>query len=170
MLLSRKSFAALALLALSGCGFSPLYGGAQGEASSAKMQAVAVQNIPERTGQMLRLNLEQQLHTDGQPVTELYSLSVSLSINQTGEGIQEDNSNTRTRFDAHAHWRLTPIGDPEKTLASGNATAMDAMNIIDQQYFASTLETDTVNRQLTNQIAGQITTQIAAWFRTHPNS
>ncbi len=167
---SRKSLIALALLALSGCGFTPLYGGAQGQAASAGLEAVAVQNIPERTGQMLRQSLQQQLYTAGQPVTEHYTLSVNYSINQTGEGVQEDSSTSRTRFDAHAAWRLSPIGNPAVTLASGNATAMDALNIIDQQYFASNLETDTVNQQLSDQIAAQITVQLAAWFRTHPNS
>jgi len=160
----------LALLALSGCGFSPLYGGAQGQAASASLETVAVQNIPERTGQMLRLSLQQQLYTSGQPVTELYTLSVSYNIVQTGEGIQEDSSTSRTRFNANATWHLSPIGKPSVTLASGNATAMDAMNIIDQQYFASNLETDTVNQQLANEVAAQITTELAAWFRAHPNS
>lgn len=167
---SRRAFTALALLALSGCGFAPLYGGAQGQAASAGLQSVQVQNIPERTGQMLRQSLQQQLYTSGQPVTELYTLSVNYNINQTGEGLQEDSSTTRTRFDAHAAWHLSPIGNPAVTLISGNATAMDALNIIDQQYFASNLETDTVNQQLADQIAAQITIQLAAWFRAHPAS
>ncbi len=170
MSLSRKPLAALALLALSGCGFTPLYGGEQGAVASAGLEAVNVQNIPERTGQMLRLDLEQQLHAGGQPMTELYALSVNYGIGQTGEGVQADSSISRMRFNANATWRLTPIGNPSVTLASGNATAMDAMNIIDQQYFASNLETDTVNQQLSDQIAQQITIQLAAWFRAHPNS
>jgi LPS-assembly lipoprotein len=168
--LSRRAFTALALLALSGCGFAPLYGGAQGQAASAGLESVQVQNIPERTGQLLRLSLEQQLHAQGQPVTEQYTLIVNYGIDQTGEGLQADSSTTRTRFDAHAAWRLSPIGNPAITLISGNATAMDALNIIDQQYFASNLETETVNQQLADEISAQITAQLAAWFRAHPNS
>ncbi|MBU6418779.1 MAG: hypothetical protein KGQ79_03530 [Proteobacteria bacterium] len=167
---SNKSFAAFALLALSGCGFAPLYGGAQGQAATAGLDTVQVQNIPNRTGQMLRETLQQQLYTDGAPTTELYSLSVSYTINQNLIGIQEDSSSTRDRFNATAIWKLTPIGNPNQVLASGNATAMDALNVIDQQYFASNLETETVNQQLANEIAGQITTQLAAWFRAHPSS
>lgn len=167
---SRKPLAALALLALSGCGFTPLYGGVQGQAASAGLETVQVQNIPERTGQMLRQSLQEQFYTDGQPTRELYTLSVSYSIFQTNIGVQEDSSTTRTRFNANAIWHLSPIGNPAVTVASGNATAMDALNIIDQQYFAENLETDTVNQQLANEIAGQITTQLAAWFRAHPNS
>lgn len=170
MSLNRKSFALCALFALSGCGFAPLYGGARGQAASAGLESVYVQNIPERTGQILRETLQQQLHTQGQPVTEHYTLSVSYSIMQTGEGVQADSSTSRTRFNAHAAWSLSPIGHPSKTLISGNATAMDALNIIDQQYFAANLETETVNQQLANEISAQITTQLAAWFRAHPES
>ncbi|MDE2318419.1 MAG: hypothetical protein KGK02_01830 [Rhodospirillales bacterium] len=169
-MLSNKPFAALFLLALSACGFSPLYGGAQGQAASTGLETVQVQNIPDRTGQVLRQTLEQQLYTNGQPVRELYTLSVNYRVIQTGEGIQADSSTTRNRFNAIAAWKLAPIGNPDAALISGTATAMDALNIIDQQYFASNLETDTVNQQLANEIAGQITAQLAAWFRTHPAS
>nr|WP_295742099.1 hypothetical protein [uncultured Acidocella sp.] len=165
---NRKAFAALALLALSGCGFTPLYGGAQGAAASDKLDSVFVQNLPERTGQMLRLSLQQHLYTDGQPVTEHYLLAVNYSIGQTGEGVQQDSSTSRTRFDARASWTLSPIGHPEQVLASGNAIAADALNVIDQQYFAANLETAKVNQTLSDEIAEQITVQLAAWFRAHP--
>ena len=170
-MLSKLKFpAAFALLALSACGFSPLYGGARGQGASAALETVQVANIPDRTGQVLRQELEQQIHTNGAPTTELYTLAVSYKVIQTGEGIQADSSTTRNRFNAIATWKLTPIGNPGVTLTSGNATAMDALNVIDQQYFASNLEADTVQGQLAQQISAQITAQLAAWFRLHPNS
>lgn len=169
-MLNRKNFVALAALALSGCGFTPLYGGQRGENASAALETVQVQNIPERPGQLLRLALQQDLYRNGQPVQTLYLLSVSYGISETLEGVQEDSSTTRGRYVATAQWRLSPIGQPSQTLASGNATAMDALNIIDQQYFASTLETQTVNQQLANEISAQITTQLVTWFRAHPGS
>lgn len=170
MLLNHKSFAAFTLLALSSCGFSPLYGGSAGGQASAALENVQVQNIPDRQGQLLRQALQQDFYKNGQPVQALYLLSVNYTINQIGEGVQEDSSTTRTRFNAVAQWTLSPIGQPTKSLISGNATAMDALNVIDQQYFASNLETQTINEQLANEISGQITTQLASWFRTHPGS
>lgn len=166
----NKPLAAFALLALSACGFSPLYGGVQGQGASAALETVQVANIPDRTGQVLRQELEQQLHTSGAPTTELYLLSVNYSVIQTGEGIQADSSTTRNRFNATASWKLVPIGHPEVTLVAGRATAMNALNVIDQQYFASNLGADTVQSQLAQQISAQITAQLAAWFRLHPNS
>lgn len=170
MLLNHKKFTVFALLALSGCGFTPLYGGPQGRQASAALENVQVQTIPDRPGQVLRQTLQEDFYRNGQPVQALYTLSVDYSINQTGEGIQEDSSTTRVRFDAMAHWRLAPIGQPSQTLISGNARAMNALNIIDQQYFAQSLETQTINQQLANEISAQITAQLMGWFRTHPGS
>jgi LPS-assembly lipoprotein len=170
LLSNPKIFALAAALALTGCGFSPLYG-QSGDASVAqKLDMVSVQNIPDRTGQLLRLALQTQLHAAGAPAQELYSLSVSYNLSTAGIGIQQDSSVTRNRVSGTATWRLTPLGAPSAPLATGHASTEDAANVIDQQYFALTLETDTVNQQVADQLAAAITTQLAAYFRTHPNA
>src|SRR5579862_3106634 len=87
-----RRFALLALLALSGCGFTPLYGGDAGGDASAQLGEVAVNNIPERPGQMLRISLETKLHVNGAPVTELYALSVSYGIVTSDIGVLQDSS------------------------------------------------------------------------------
>ena len=170
MLLNLKNLTGLALLALSGCGFTPLYAGPQGEQASAALETVQIQTIAERSGQILRQTLQQDFYRNGQPVRALYLLTVSYTINQTGQGVQEDSSTTRTRYDATAQWTLSPIGQPGQALVSGNATAIDASNILDQQYFAANLETETIDAQLATEISSQITTQLAAWLRAHPES
>jgi LPS-assembly lipoprotein len=167
---SRKFLALAALLSLAGCGFAPLYGGDAGQDASAQLDQVAVSNIPERPGQMLRISLQTQLHTDGAPDTEIYALNVNYSIVTTDLGVLEDSATTRSRVMATASWSLSPIGNPEKSLVAGSATATDAANIIDQQYFALDLENDTLNQHLADMVAAQITSQLAAWFRAHPNA
>lgn len=170
MSLNHKKIGIFAFLTLSGCGFSPLYGGPQGGQASAALENVQVQTIPDRAGQVLHQALQEDFYRDGQPVQTLYLLSVNYSINPIGEGLQEDSSTTRIRFDAVAHWRLSPIGQPSQTLISGDARAMNALNIIDQQYFSAVLETQTIDEQLADQISAQITAQLMSWFRTHPGS
>jgi LPS-assembly lipoprotein len=160
--------AAAGLAGLSGCGFSPLYGQSGESSVAAKLDTVDVANIPERTGQELRLALQTDLHVAGAPTEQRYSLAVSFSISSAQIGEQQDTSYTRQRNTALARWTLTPIGQPAVHLAEGIATSEDALNIIDQQYFAQALETGTVNQQLANQMAAQITSQIAAYFKTHP--
>jgi len=166
---NRNRLLLLALLALPGCGFTPLYGESGNTSVAQQLDLINVANIPERTGQLLRMSLETQLHTAGAPTEELYSLSVSYSISNSAIGVQEDTSATRNRFSADASWVLTPIGNPAAPLTHGQATTEDAENIIDQQYFAVTLENDTINQQLADQLAAQITTQIAAYFKSHPS-
>lgn len=169
---SRKSLLAAILLwlPLAGCGFTPLYGDSGNTTVTQKLDNVEVENIPERTGQMLRLSLETQLHTAGAPAAQLYALTVNYSIGVNGIGVEEDTATTRNRYIATATWTLAPIGRPSAPLTTGQASSQDAENIIDQQYFAQILETDTVNQQLADIIAAQITTQVAAYFKTHPNS
>jgi LPS-assembly lipoprotein len=166
----KRAASLLALLALAGCGFTPLYGGDGGQEASAQLGEIAVNNIPDRTGQMLRISLETKLHANGAPVTELYALTVSYGIATTDIGVLQDSATTYSRMAATANWRLTPIGDPAHPLTTGTATALDSANIIDQQYFALTMETETVNQRLADSVAAQIATQLAIWFRNHPSA
>jgi LPS-assembly lipoprotein len=157
------------LFALAGCGFTPLYGQGGSGGVAQRLDTVAVGNIPERPGQMLRESLETQLHTAGAPDRELYSLAVTYTINTAGIGVQQDTASTRNRLTATANWVLSPIGGGAP-LATGTATTENAANVIDQQYFALTLETSTINQQLADTIAAQITSQVAAYFNTHPGA
>ncbi len=157
------------MLALAGCGFTPLYGQGGRAGVAQRLDTVAVGNIPERTGQMLRESLETQLHTAGAPDRELYSLTVNYTIGTAGIGVQQDTATTRNRMTATASWVLTPIGGGAP-LATGTATTENAANVVDQQYFALTLETGTVDKQLAETIAAQITSQVAAYFDTHPGA
>ncbi len=175
-----RLLALLGLAALTGCGFSPLYGDNSGPATVAQqLGEVEVENIPERPGQMLRQAIEDQLTIAGAPTVQRYALAVTYIVISQGIGIQSDTSVTRNRYIATAAWTLTPIGAPPASLATGAsptplatgvASTEDAENVIDQQYFALTLEADTINRQLAQQLSQQITTQLAAWFKQHPSA
>jgi LPS-assembly lipoprotein len=166
-----KPFLLLAVLPVGGCGFTPLYGQSGNSTVAAKLDTIEVQNIPERAGQMLRLALETQLHADGAPSEQLYSLAVSYGLGAIGVGEQQDSSYTRERFNGSAHWSLTPIGTPGgHPLAQGTVTTEDALNIIDEQYFALQLETTTIDQQVADQLAAQITSRVATYFKTHPKS
>jgi LPS-assembly lipoprotein len=170
-----KRLAVLAALGgLSACGFTPLYGDSGSATDAAtvqqKMGEVSVGIIPDRPGQLLRQSLQDQLQVAGASTQELYILSVNYNIMTESIGVQEDTSSTRQRFIAVASWELAPIGNPKHPLTKGGASTEDALNIIDQQYFQITLETNTINQQLANEIAAQISAQVAAYFKTHPNA
>jgi LPS-assembly lipoprotein len=166
---TRVAITSLAALALAGCGFTPLYGD-NGNNVQNQLAEVSVGIIPDRPGQLLRQSLQEQFQAAGAQTQEAYVLNVSYTISIEGIGVQPDTSTTRNRYIATALWSLAPIGNPQKPLTQGQASTEDALNIIDQQYFALTLENNTVNQQLADEIAGQISTQVAAYFKTHPGA
>ena len=98
-------------------------------------------------------------------VARRYDLSVDFSIAGAGLAVQPDSSVTRIRLTANGSWTLR-AQDPHRTvITSGRARAMDAINVIDNQYFAADLENEEAQRQLAEEIADQITLQLASYFR-----
>ncbi len=158
---------------LSGCGFHPAYmPTASGNAGVAQrdMAAVFVDNIGERSGQVLRQALQERFERNGTGVQRRYTLSVAYGIGGEGIAILPDNSTTRIRLTADATWYLI-AQDPGKThLASGHAKAVDGYNILNQQYFFSDLSNEDAQKRLADTIADQIAIQVAIWFRGHAST
>jgi LPS-assembly lipoprotein len=133
------------------------------------MDEIDIAPMANREGQVMHQALEAALQRDGAPGFYRYRLAVQYGVSVQIIGVQQDSSNTRNRFLATAHWELTTEGNIAKPLAHGDAQAMDAANIIDNQYFATTLDGDVLQRHLTREVANQIATEIAIYFRAHPD-
>jgi len=166
----RRAFIAsvAAGVSLTGCGFSPVYmrtaSGTAGIAQS-ELSSVHVDIIPDRPGQLLRQALQQRLEGSGSGLVTKYDLSVNYSIGGEGIAIQPDNTVTRIRFIARGAWTLYAQNPAHTQLAKGSAMNVDGLNILDQQYFEADLVTEVVQRRMSEQIADQITIQLAAYFR-----
>jgi len=50
-------------------------------------------------------------------------------------------------------------------LTSGSGHQVDAVNLLDQQYFAVDLENEAIQRRLANALAQQVANQLAIYFR-----
>jgi LPS-assembly lipoprotein len=167
--MTRRALAAFLLASpLAGCGFHPLYGPPVEAASP--LQAIFVDIIPERDGQLLRQSLQFRLEGSDGSATKRYILAVRASAHEETLGIQPDNSNTRNRRVAEANWTLTTAAPPARPIASGHARSVDGYNIIDEQFFYSDLADEQAQRRQADALAEAITQQIATWFRTHPNA
>lgn len=164
----RRLLALAAGTSLSGCGFQPVYmPTASGKPGVAQRELAAIQVaiIPDRPGQLLRQALQERLEGSDTGVARRYDLNVSYYIAGEGIAIQPDSNVTRIREIGNAAWSLI-AQDPGRTkLSSGYAKAVDAINILDSQYFAADLENETVQRRLAAALADQITLQLAAFFR-----
>lgn len=166
-IVGRRWVCLAGLTALGGCGFQPVYmPTASGKAGVAQrdLASVYVGIIPERPGQLLRQALQERFGNDsGTP--SVYDLTVTFGIAGEAIAIESTDIATRIRLTGNASWVLH-AHDPKRTpLTSGSARAIDGVNIFGSQYFASDLETEAKQRSIAENVATQIATQLAVWFR-----
>lgn len=161
----------LSVVSLQGCGFRPLYGEkpAQGIGvdASNELKRVYVENIPTRFGQTMRLALQQDMAGDGSVQPDGYTLKVDGSASFETVAIHLDNTSGRSRVIGRANWKLYSVGEEPKLLAQGFARTLDGYDPTIQQYFAQTLNDETVMKRISETLAHDITQQVAIWFKAH---
>lgn len=153
-------------LALGACGFHPLYGAAD-EQAVARLPDIFVQPISDRSGQELRLALQQRLAGTSEAQPQGYLLAVFPSISEEAVGIHGDNTSGRNRVVGRAHWVLSSVSPILAIVSQGDARTVDGFNVINEQYFASNLANETTQQRVAGNLADTITTQLATWFTTH---
>ncbi len=164
--MSRRLAVALALW-LPGCGFRPVYGsgGRVGGSVKRDLASVDVGLIPNRSGQLLRQALQQQLYgADDAAPAKQYQLAVSFGVTGEAIGEQADSSVTRLRQFGSASWTLKMLDPTQTIVTSGLARSLDGVNIIDEQYFAADVEGEAVAARMADTLASEITLQLAAYF------
>ncbi len=157
----------LAAPSLGGCGFHPMYAAARsGEAGPAAigLAEVTVGQIPDRPGQLLHLALQERFERSGLAEAHQYDLNVTFSISGEAIAFQQDTSNTRMRMVGTATYQLIAQDPSRSTLTSGTARSVDGLDMFDQQMLAAALETEVVQRRVAEQVADEITQQLAIYF------
>jgi LPS-assembly lipoprotein len=97
------------LLALSACGWAPLYADPQSGPASAELRAIRVDPIPDRIGQRLEMALRNSLNPSGEPTEERYRLATSLSYALSNLGLVSQGTATLGRVDLFATYRLIDL-------------------------------------------------------------
>jgi hypothetical protein len=130
-----------------------------------ELAAVYVGIIPERPGQLLRQALQERFGNDS-GTAPVYNLAVTFGVSGEGIAVEQSSIATRIRLIGNATWTLRRTDDPKHAaLTSGAARAIDGVNIFGAQYFAADLETEAKQRSIAENLATQIATQLAVWFR-----
>lgn len=166
--LARRSLVAMIMPLMAGCGLQPVYRRSEDEQESAAatgLAQVAIGLIPERQGQLLRNALQERFERAGVVTPRKYDLTVSYSFSSEGVGIRQDYSASRIRFIGRATYTLITQDATRATLTSGTARVLDGLDAFNEQYFASDLETETIQRRVAEAIADQIALQLAGYFR-----
>ncbi|HET6184655.1 MAG TPA: LPS assembly lipoprotein LptE [Acetobacteraceae bacterium] len=169
MRLARRACLLVLLAApLEACGFRPVYmptaSGNQGPAER-ELAAIHVNLIPERSGQLLRQALQQDMHGTDESVPPRYDLSVAYWFTTEAIAILPNTTATRVRFIAHANWTLLARDPAHTKVAEGAARAFGGVDVIDTQYFAADLQSEQQFATFARQIADQITLRLATIFR-----
>lgn len=142
----RNNTALIALLLLTACGFSPMYGQKQQE-SSQLFAGVSIDPIPGRMGQELRIALEDQLNSGGVvPAHPAYRLSSTLMHTSTPIGVARDGTVSRYNIYLNSEYKLYRASDGQ-LVAEGRVHHVTSYNNLTNAYFSTFVsEGDAIKR------------------------
>ena len=148
------------LLALTGCGLRPLYGGSDGVAIAGLLHSVEVAPIEGHSGWLVRNKLRDRL-ADADGGAAAFRLTVTLDDNITAFGIRGDRAATFERRTLRARYQLVEAATG--TVVLDATAASDAgIDIVSSEY-ATVAAEQTALERLSDQLADQIVTRLALY-------
>ncbi|MGE4351129.1 MAG: LPS assembly lipoprotein LptE [Bdellovibrionales bacterium] len=158
-----KRFVITSLLLMSACGFTPIYGshGGQTGVVSKALSTVAIENISDRNGQILRNKLIDRMYIHGRPQHPTSHLAISIKSTEQGLGIQKDATTTRSQVNMIATFSLRD--EDGKLLHKGKAHAVASYSKLDAQYGTLASQHDAYERAL-GEIGEQIVNNLSLYF------
>jgi LPS-assembly lipoprotein len=149
-------------LALSGCGWAPLYGEPTSGPASEELRAIHVDPISERIGQRLAIALRSSLNPTGEPTPERYRLQTTLSTSLTNLGIQSEGLASLGKLDVYATYNLID-SKSHKTLLVNTVHVANTFNLNPNQYSTVVGEDDTSVRSAA-ELNQEIVTRLALFM------
>lgn len=153
---------AVAGLALTGCGFTPLYGENSTAASPDVVDAMAqvsIRSLPNREGMKLRQVLREALQPKG-TTDVVYDLDVNLATRVEELGIRPDATSSRANIIMLATFRLNEGG---AQVYGDRVQSIVSYNILDDQYATVASQADAEHRGI-KQIGQEIKARLAVYF------
>lgn len=106
----RRAAFALLLLALSGCGFHPLYAEMSPLGYDPALASVEVRPVPDRVGQILVASVRDQLNPHGARLKPRFVLLIGMTVARADLGIRRDNTSSRGELSIAANLTLNEAG------------------------------------------------------------
>lgn len=148
---------------ISGCGFTPLYGQKQVDDSvSMAMQQISIPPIPERLGQLLRIELSKQLTPNGAPRAPDYVLTLTVAESKQDLAVRKDATATRANLIITASYILKNV-QPEEVLLSGSVRSVNSYNILDADFATLSAEAD-ARRRAARDLATEIRSRLGIFL------
>lgn len=166
--MKQKLFILFGLLALSSCGFSPMYGANSGGNTN---QANVINNLSnieiaimaDRSGQYLRNALMDRFYQNGLPNSPIYRLQLSVIKETISDfDITIDAEATRRQLKLQATMQLVEI-TPSTVLLNRPLTAVTSHNVLESEFSTLVAEQSARDAAL-DDLARQIERQLALYF------
>jgi LPS-assembly lipoprotein len=166
-LLFKKLLISLSFVALTGCGFQPIYSAGTNSVFEIEMRDIEIEPIENRIGQQLRNQLEQQITPKGRPRFSKYLLKVKLSEAKQGLAVKKSEIATRTNLNFSASYTVKDKITKD-VLTSGSSRMVTSYNILTETFATLMAEKDARKRAV-REISVDITSKIAAFFKLDRN-
>jgi LPS-assembly lipoprotein len=150
-----------ALAGTAACGFEPLYGRKDNGSVVDDLAAVRIEFIADRSGQILRNYLLDDLNPRGTPAQATYILSVRIFEPRTEVGLQRDDTVTRYAYGVSAQYSLRDSRGV--AITSGSSASGTSFEISDSD-FATVSNQASARDRLMQQISADIREQLALYF------
>ncbi len=153
--------AAGTLLALSACGFRPMYGRYSADpAVNLQLAGVTVDPIAERAGQLLHNALLTELNPRGEPAKPVYHLQVILTYSDNPLATSREDDATRNVV---AYTAIYKLFKDRVVIAQGIDTSNVSYDFLVEHYADITAESD-IQKRSAKLLAQEIRNDLAAYF------
>ena len=148
------------ILLLSNCGYSPIY--SNSNLKNKELQTISVKNIKDRSGQILKANLIDQLNPTGKKSLIKYSLEVFLFEGKETIGYRRDMSATRSNLILNVEYDLKEIKGGTSILKNSTLVT-SSYDIVESLYATIMAEKDARNKGL-KIVSDNIVNDLAIFF------
>ena len=155
-------FAFVASLALSACGFHPLYGKYGNGSADNTFRSIYIEPIPERVGYQLRSDLLDLFNAPSAPAGAGYRLKIELKADEKGLALQENASVTRYSYHLTARYQLLKVGTTD-VIKKGVIHSLTSYNVVQSPYATVVADKDAQERAAQD-VAERLRTELAVYF------
>jgi LPS-assembly lipoprotein len=155
-------FACVASLALSACGFHPLYGKYGNGSADTTFRSVYIEQIPERVGYQLRSDLLDLFNAPSAPNGAQYRLKIDLKSDEKGLAVEKSASVTRYSYHLTAQYKLMRSGSTD-IIKQGTIHSLTSYNVVQSPYATVVADKDAQDRAAQD-VAERLRTELAVYF------
>jgi LPS-assembly lipoprotein len=160
----KKSALLVAFLALSACGFHPVYGSHGDDGSPVtedQLSLVSIDPIPEHSGQMLRNDLLDRFNSNGRPDAPEYYLTVKLRVTEEDLGTLANATSALAAVHAYGDYSLKDRAG--KVLVTGTTSSTAQYDKLASMYGTLAAHDSAIERTV-NELSEQLTARISLFF------